>query len=222
MKYFHNENIVEVGLDECARGVLFGRIYAAAVIFPKDTNDDVYDEKLEKMITDSKKLTKKKRELLYGYIKKRAIDYAVCWYSPKDVDDKGIQYCNMTAFHDCIDKLKTVPKFILVDGTQFRKYKNIEHLCIKKGDSKYINIAAASILAKVEHDYYIEELCEKDKELKQYDLLNNMGYGTKKHIEAIKKYGYAVHHRKSYKIKSLTGLDLSKKDTQTGESNKQK
>ena len=208
MKYFHNENIIEVGVDECARGVIFGRIYAGAVIFPKDTNDPDHDEKLEKMITDSKKLTKKKRESLYDYIKNRAIDYSVSWYSAKDVDDKGIQYCNMTAFHDCINKLKTKPKFILVDGTQFRKYNDTEHLCIKKGDSKYISIAAASILAKVEHDFYIEKLCKENKDLCNYDLLNNMGYGTKKHIEAIKKYGYSKYHRKSYKIKSLIGVKL--------------
>ena len=199
MKYFHNENIVEVGLDECARGVLFGRIYAAAVIFPKETNNN----ELEKIITDSKKLSKKKRELVYEYIKSRAIDYSVSWIDEKEVDEKGIQYCNMKVFHDCINKLKIKPEFILVDGTQFKEYNKIPHLCIKKGDSKYINIAAASILAKVDHDNYIKDLCNENNELKKYDLLNNMGYGTKKHIEGIKNFGYTEYHRKSYKIKAL-------------------
>lgn len=209
MKYFHNKDKLEVGVDECARGVLFGRIYAAAVIFPKsiNVNPDTYNSKMETMITDSKKLSKKKRELLSKYIKKRCIEYSICWIDEKTVDEKGIQYANMKIFHDCINKLSAKPEFILVDGTQFKKYSvdenTIPHLCIKKGDSKYISIASASILAKVEHDAYIEKLCEDDNTLIKYDLQNNMGYGTKKHIAAIKEHGYSDYHRKSYKIKSL-------------------
>ena len=142
--------------------------------------------------------------MLYEYLKNRVLDYSVCWMDEKDVDEKGIQYCNMTLFHNCIKKLKNKkPEIILVDGTQFRPYDKIPHLCIKKGDSKYMSIAAASILAKVEHDKYISDLVIENNELEKYDLLNNMGYGTKKHIEAIKNFGYTDFHRKSYKIKSL-------------------
>ena len=199
MNLFYDPLKLEAGVDECARGVLFGRIYAAAVIFPKNEVDNEY----EKMINDSKKLNKSKRCKLYEYIKSRAIEYSICWMDEKEVDDKGIQYCNMTLFHKCLDNLTKKPDIILVDGTQFNKYNNIPHLCIKKGDSKYMSIASASILAKVEHDKYIEELVSNNNELVKYDLLNNMGYGTKKHIEAIKQFGYTKYHRKSYKIKCL-------------------
>ena len=200
MKYTYN---IEVGVDECARGVLFGRIYAAAVIWPTVPNEK------DKLITDSKKLTKKKRELLYDYIKERAIDYKVCYYDAKTVDEKGIQWCNMTLFHDCIDQLKVTPTFILVDGTQFKSHETIPHICIKKGDSKYISIAAASILAKVEHDRWIEEICQENESYIKYGLLTNMGYGTKKHIEAIQEYGYCDLHRRSYKLKKLKKKNYS-------------
>lgn len=228
MKYYYDiTNKNEVGVDECARGVVFGRIYGAAVIFPKsiyvsnvnenasnvdgnasnvdgnETIDPNYDKKLEDMIMDSKQLSRKNRDILYNYIKKRAIDYSVGYYDESVIDEKGIQYCNMTVFHDCINNLRTKPDFILVDGISFWKHDSLNHLCIKKGDSKYLSIACASILAKVEHDNYINELCKNNKELTKYDLLNNMGYGTKKHIDAIRQYGYTKHHRKSYKIKSL-------------------
>jgi len=199
MNYFYDRNNIEVGLDECARGVLLGRIYAAAVIFPYEFNNN----KLDKLIVDSKKLSKKKRLLLYDYIKERSIDYAISWIDEKEIDEKGIQYCNMKVFHDCLNKLKKKPTFILVDGTQFKKYNDIPHLCVKKGDSKYKSIAAASVLAKVEHDNYIDELCKSNSDLLKYDLLNNMGYGTKKHIESIKLHGFCKYHRLSYKIKSL-------------------
>lgn len=197
MNYSLHKDLIECGLDECARGCIFGRIYSACVIFPKDFNE------LDLQIKDSKKLSKKKRELVYEYIIKRAIDYSISWIDEKDIDEKGIQYCNMKVFHDCIDKLKVKPQFILIDGTQFKSYNNIPHLCIKKGDSKYYSIAAASILAKVAHDNYIKDLCNTDNTLCNYDLLNNMGYGTKNHINAIRKYGFCKYHRKSYKIKSL-------------------
>ena len=158
-----------------------------------------YPNEKDKLITDSKKLTK---ELLYDYIKERAIDYKVCYCNAKTVDEKGIHWCNMTLFHDCIDQLKVTP-FILVDRTQFKSHETIPHICIKKGDSKYISIATASILAKSEHDRWIEEICQENESYIKYGLLTNMGYGTKKHIEAIQEYGYCDLHRRSYKLKKL-------------------
>ena len=103
--------------------------------------------------------------------------------------------------HTNLDNLMIDVDHILVDGTNFNKYSNIPYTCIVSGDDKYYSIAAASILAKVEHDWYIENLCKKHPELNEkYDLLNNMGYGTKKHMESIKKYGTTQYHRKSFGI----------------------
>ena len=204
MNIYYNFDNTEAGTDECARGVLFGRIYGAAVIYPKNG----IDSPLQDLIMDSKKLNEKKRELLFEFIKNNVIDYAISWVDAKTVDEKGIQYCNYKVFHDSLDKLKIRPNHILVDGNRFLDYEygneKIPHTCIVKGDSKYLSIACASILAKVSHDRYIKDLVEKENDLYKYDLLNNMGYGTKNHISAISKYGYSNYHRKSYKIKSLT------------------
>ena len=203
MKLFFNKDNTEAGIDECARGVLFGRIYGAAVIYPKEG----IDNELQQLITDSKKLNSKKRELLFDFIINNVVDYSISWVNAKTVDEKGIQYCNYKVFHDSLDKLITRPNHILVDGKCFKEYnyknKIISHNCIIKGDSKYLSIACASILAKVSHDRYIKNLVNEHNEFTKYDLLNNMGYGTKKHIQAIAKYGYTDFHRKSYKIKSL-------------------
>jgi len=203
MNYYLNNDLIEVGLDECARGCLFGRIYAAAVIFPKENNNN---NKLEKIINDSKKISKKKRELLFDYIKERALDYSICWIDNNEIDKKGIQYCNMKLFQDCIQKLKLKSDYYLIDGTQYKPFNNVPHKCIKKGDTKYINIAAASILAKVAHDNYIKELVNNNIELEKYDLLNNMGYGTKKHRDAIIQYGITKYHRISYKPCNLYNI----------------
>ena len=186
----------EVGLDECARGVMFGRLYAAAVIMPKEITNNNFFEKIK----DSKKLSKKKREELYDFIKDNCIDYSIAWIDEKEIDKMNILQANLKAFHLCLDKLKYNFTSILVDGIHFNTYKFIPHECIKGGDNKYLSIAAASILAKVEHDRYIKELCEKEPDLKKYDLENNMGYGTKKHIDAINQYGSSEYHRKTFGI----------------------
>lgn len=203
MKRYQNDKILEIGVDECARGVLFGRIYGAAVVYPKEG----LPKSLEDQIDDSKKLSSKKRDLIYKELKKNNLKYAYSFCEPSEVDEKGIQYCNYKVFHDSISKLDIKPDKILVDGRCFLPYfiddKKIDHECIIKGDSKFYSIACASIIAKEEHDKYIRELINKNLELSKYDLINNMGYGTKNHIEAIKKNGYSEYHRKSYKIKSL-------------------
>lgn len=207
--YYNLENI-EAGVDECARGVLFGRIYGAAVVYPKEG----ISHELESLINDSKKINSKNRELLYDFIKENVIDYAISWIDADEVDEKGIQYANYKVFHDSLDKLNIRPNHILVDGNRFKEYiykeEVIYHTCIIKGDSKYKSIACASILAKVEHDRYIRNLVNEQIDLVKYDLLNNMGYGTKKHIQAISNFGYTNYHRKSYKIKKLDYDTLSK------------
>ena len=184
-----------VGVDEVGRGPLAGPVVTCAVLWPDDHGIADLD--------DSKKLSAKKRELLYDFIINNVEDYAISWVDEKEIDEKGIQPANYKVFHNSIEKLEKTPNIILVDGNRFEKYKDIKHECIIKGDSKYYSIACASILAKVEHDRYIKKLVEENNEIEKYDLLNNMGYGTKKHIEAIKLYGYSDYHRRTYKIKSL-------------------
>ena len=131
---------------------------------------------------------------------------------PDVIDNINILEATLKSMHKNIDNLVIDIDHILVDGTNFRKYKKIPHTCIINGDSKYYSIAAASILAKVEHDWYIENLCKENKELDiKYDLLNNMGYGTKKHIEGIKKYGISKHHRKSNTIENKINNHNTKK-----------
>ena len=201
MKLFHNINDIEAGLDECARGTLFGRIYAAAVIWP--TYKYIDDPYIDKII-DSKKLTRDQRESLIEYIENMAIDFHISWIEPDIIDKINILEANMKVFHQCIDGLRIKPTKLLVDGNRFKFYGNnnnaTPHVCVVKGDNKYISIAAASILAKVYHDRYILDLCNRYPTLKEYDLENNMGYGTKKHLDAIKKLELTPYHRKTFGI----------------------
>ena len=202
MLKYQNKDIIEVGIDECARGVLFGRIYSAAVIYPLNK----VPLEIENMINDSKKLSAKKRELIYNELIKH-VKYYVSYIEYDEIDKEGIQPSNYKAFHNAISGLNINPDKILVDGRCFKEYYYdnvlIDHECIIKGDGKFLSIAAASIIAKVEHDNYIKNLVKENPDLEKYDLLNNMGYGTKNHINAIQKYGYTKYHRLSYKIKSL-------------------
>ena len=202
MLRYQNKDKIEIGVDECARGVLFGRIYSAAVLYPKDG----LPKDVEDIINDSKKLSIKKREYIYENTIKH-VNYSVSYIEHDEIDDKGIQPANYKAFHNAITGLNLTPDKILVDGRCFKDYylnnDKIDHECIIKGDAKYLSIALASIIAKVEHDRYIKKLVEDNPDLEKYDLLNNMGYGTANHIKAIQKYGYTDFHRKSYKIKKL-------------------
>jgi len=197
MNTFYMPNILEVGLDEAGRGPLFGRVYVGACIWHPDINTDI--------IRDSKKLSAKKRQIAYDYIKENAIDWCVYWEDEKKIDTVNILQATQSAMHHAIKNLKARPDHILVDGHYFRPYidnngRNIPHTCIEKGDDQYMSIAAASILAKVEHDRYIEKMCDNYENLeKYYDLRNNKGYGTKKHMEGIKKHGISEWHRKSFK-----------------------
>jgi ribonuclease HII len=195
MLNIYKHNSIEVALDEVARGCLFGRLYTAAVIWPIDFDNSFYN------INDSKKISKKKREELYHIIINNAIDWNVNYIENDEIDNTNILQSNINSMHKNIDKLNLDIDHILVDGNYFIPYKNILHTCIIKGDSKYCNIAAASIIAKVTHDKYITDLCNLYPDLNiKYDLLNNMGYPTKKHIEGIKKYGITKYHRKTFGI----------------------
>jgi ribonuclease HII len=182
-------NKLEAGTDEAGRGCLAGPVVAAAVILPKDFKNE--------LLNDSKKLTEKNIELLRPIIEKEALAYAVAFVYQEEIDQINILRASITAMHRAIDKLKIKPEYISVDGNKFVPYKKIPHKTVIKGDGKYLNIAAASILAKTYRDHYMIQL---DKEFPQYDWKNNKGYPTKKHREAIRKFGSCEHHRKTFKL----------------------
>ena len=200
LKLFYDKDLIEVGIDEAGRGCLSGRVYVGAVILPKEIESDMY-----KQIKDSKKLSKKKRKILRKYIERIALAYSVAYAEPEEVDQLNILEATLQTMHTALDGLSIEPEQLLVDGNRFHTYISkkgnfIPHELIKGGDNLYYSIAAASILAKVYHDEYIEQLCEEDPSLhEKYNWLNNMGYGTKAHMNGIKEYGITKYHRKSFK-----------------------
>ena len=188
IQYFTEEKI-EAGCDEAGRGCLAGPVFAAAVILPKNFKNE--------LLNDSKKLSKKNREILREIIIKNAISWAVAKVDNKKIDEINILNASFLAMHKAIKKLKTKPGLLLIDGNRFKEYKNIPHNCIIKGDGKYMSIAAASILAKTFRDDFMIRL---HKKYPVYDWDNNKGYPTKKHREAITKYGITKYHRLSFNL----------------------
>ena len=158
----------------------------------------------EDEIKDSKKLSRKKRNKLRHFIEENAIDFSVSFINNKIIDDINIFNATQLCMHKALDNLNTIPELILVDGNKFNPYyynnNLIENICIIKGDNYYKSIAAASILAKCYRDEYIEKLCSENTNLNNYDLLNNKGYGTQKHLDGLRKYGLLDIHRKTFGI----------------------
>jgi len=185
-----SDSIFEAGVDEAGRGSLAGPVTAAAVILPKNYKNDY--------LNDSKKLSEKKRIELRYVIENDSIDYAVCSIAPATIDKINIINSTFKAMHGALNKLKVIPEFIIVDGNKFKKFKNINYKCIVKGDSKYQNIAAASILAKTYRDLY---MVEQHNRFPNFGWDRNKGYGTKFHINSIFKHGLTILHRKSFTIK---------------------
>ena len=183
------EGKIEAGCDEAGRGCLAGSVYAAAVILP-----DGYQNEL---LNDSKQLSEKKRYQLREIIQRDAVAWAVGIVTPEEIDKINILNASILAMHRALDQLKVRPEAVIVDGNRFKKYQDLPHTTIVKGDGKYLAIAAASILAKTYRDDYMNELA---KEYPQYDWLSNKGYPTKKHREAIKQFGITPYHRKSYNL----------------------
>ena len=184
-----SENYIEAGCDEVGRGCLCGPVVAAAVIL-----DESFEQNL---VNDSKKLTLKTRFELDDYIKNNVKDFAVADLSPEFIDKHNILNASIHAMHLALDKLTIRPELILVDGNKFHPYNYIPHQCIIKGDSKILSIAAASILAKNYRDQLMIELHE---EFPEYGWNKNMGYATKSHREALKKFGPTKYHRKSFRL----------------------
>ena len=194
------DDIIEVGIDEAGRGCLSGRVYTACVILPESYPDEKYLE-----INDSKKLSIKKRNELRRYIESVAIDWKVAYADTEEIEDKNILHATIAAMHRCIGNLDVEPENILVDGNYFKQYKDesgiiIPHQTVEKGDTKFRNIAAASILAKVYHDEHVLDMLEKHPEYEKYGWRTNMCYATKAHRDAIKEHGITEYHRKSFGI----------------------
>ena len=181
--------LVEAGTDEAGRGCLAGPVTAAAVIFPRD----ICIPKLN----DSKKLTENQRNDLRKEIELKAIAFSVEHVMQNEIDRLNILNASIKAMHKALRKLSICPEFISVDGNKFKSFEKIPYKCIIKGDAKFQNIAAASILAKTYRDEYMKLIHQK---FKNYYWASNKGYPTKKHREAIKKHGITKYHRKTFNL----------------------
>jgi ribonuclease HII len=179
----------EAGCDEAGRGCLAGSVYAAAVILPDDFHHP--------LLNDSKQLTEAKREKLRPIIESEALTWSVGIVTAQEIDEINILNASILAMHRALDGLSIVPGAIVVDGNRFKPYGDIPHETFVKGDGRFGNIAAASILAKTHRDEYMSRLHE---EFPQYGWNVNKGYPTKAHREAIEQYGVTPHHRLSFKL----------------------
>lgn len=188
LPYLQND-LIEAGCDEAGRGCLAGSVFAAAVILPKDFRNE--------LLNDSKQLTEKQRYLLRPVIEREALAWAVGVVSPEEIDQINILNASILAMHRAVDQLNVRPETLIIDGNRFKKYKDLPHTCVIKGDGKYLSIAAASILAKTYRDDYMLRLHE---EYPLYDWKNNKGYPTKKHRSGIQMYGATPYHRMTFQL----------------------
>lgn len=207
--YFHSSHLLESGTDEAGRGCLAGPVTAAAVILPLDFENDI--------LNDSKQLSEKVREKLKPIIEAQALTFAVTHLYPNEIDEINILNASMKGMQECILKLNPTPEYIIVDGNRALNAKlglksktgkkfsiveiellqSIPNQSIVKGDSKYLSIAAASVLAKTYRDEYMNVIHE---EFPMYNWKKNKGYPTKEHREAIRKYGPTKYHRMSFRL----------------------
>ncbi len=206
--YYNEGDTYEIGVDEAGRGPLFGPVYTAAVVLPKDNTFN------HELMRDSKKITSKKKiKELAEYIKANAITWSVQWEDEKMIDKINIRQCVLTSMHkairQCIQSVNTHKVQLLIDGNDFKPYTYIDddqiehcsHVTIKGGDNLYTSIAAASILAKVARDEYITNLCEEHPDLEErYGIASNKGYGAKRHMDGILEHGITQWHRNTYGI----------------------
>lgn len=188
LPFFHNK-FIEAGVDEVGRGCYAGPVYAAAVVLPKTF--------YHPLLNDSKELTKEERNLLRPIIEEECYSFSVASVTNTEIDKINILQASFKAMHLALNKLKTSPELLLVDGNRFKKYKKLPHQCMIKGDGMYAPIAAASVLAKCYRDKYMEKLHEK---YIMYSWDKNKGYGTREHRAAIDVHGLCRYHRKSFNI----------------------
>lgn len=185
----YQNKLIEAGCDEAGRGCLAGPVFAAAVILPKNFECE--------LLNDSKQISENNRYILREIIEKEAVAYAVGICSQTEIDEINILNASFLAMHKAIQKLNVVPELLLIDGNRFKPYPKIDHLCIVKGDSKFMSIAAASILAKTYRDDYMNAIHE---DFPMYKWSKNKGYPTKDHRDAIAEYGPCEHHRNSFTL----------------------
>ena len=204
-------DINEIGIDEAGRGPLLGRVYAGAVIWGDKDKPD--------FIKDSKKLSRKKRKIALEWIKENVVAWGVGYSTEEEIDEINILEATKLAFIRAVNEInKDKTNNIVIDGVGWEKIPiNDSKICLSKklilpitsvikGDTKFCSIASASIIAKEYHDAYIKDLCKNNDKLNEkYDLLNNMGYGTRKHIEGIRKYNICKFHRKSFISQNVRG-----------------
>lgn len=189
LKKRFSKDQIEAGCDEAGRGCLAGPVVAAAVILPDNFKNDI--------LNDSKQLSEKKRDLLVPIIKEQALAYGIGIVDHEEIDEINVLNASFEAMHRAVRQLTTKPELLLIDGNRFNPFKGIAHECIIKGDSKFLSIAAASVLAKTHRDYLMAEYHEK---YPVYDWKGNKGYPTKKHRQAILEHGPSPIHRKSFKL----------------------
>jgi ribonuclease HII len=190
--FFEKDTEVQVGVDEAGRGCMIGPVVAAAVIW--DPNAPFEG------IKDSKKISRKKRAELRRYIETSALAFGVGMATNEEIDEHNILNATYMAMHRALDQIQVPFDRILVDGDRFLPYRFVRHNCQVNGDDRFVAIAAASILAKEHHDEWILNRFANDE---VYDLVNNRGYGTKKHMEALASYGLTSDHRRSFCKKFL-------------------
>lgn len=189
LKAYFDKNLIEAGCDEAGRGCLAGPVYAASVILPKTYRN--------KWLDDSKKLSDKDRYELRPEIEEKAISWAVGVVDNVEIDEINILKASFLAMHRAIDQLKQKPQLLLIDGNRFTPYKKTPHQCIVKGDAKFLNIAAASILAKTYRDDFMKDAAIQ---YPHYSWEQNMGYPTKKHRDAIRLHGTTPLHRLTFQL----------------------
>ena len=189
LQTYYQEELLEAGCDEAGRGCLAGPVFAAAVILPKDF--------FHPLINDSKLLTEEERYMLRPVIEQQAISYAVASLCNKKIDKYNILKASFKTMHLAIKQLQPQPGLLLIDGNRFTRFKKIPHQCIIQGDGLYASIAAASILAKTYRDDYMKQLHHK---FPRYNWVQNKGYATREHQEALDQYGPCRYHRNSFRL----------------------
>ncbi len=184
-----SELSLEAGTDEAGRGCLSGPVTAAAVILPDDFKSE--------LLTDSKQLSEKQRQYLRPYIEDKAISFKIVHLNPEIIDEMNILNASILAMQQCVLNLEPQPQYLIVDGNRFKPCGDIPYSTIIKGDSKYLNIAAASVLAKTYRDDFMEKI---HHEFPMYNWQKNKGYPTIQHRNAIREFGSTVYHRKSFRL----------------------
>lgn len=201
---YQEANRIEIGIDEAGAGTFLGSLFIAGVILPQNF-EELMKQDGNVVIRDSKKMSQKRREYAETFIKENALEWHIVEKTHQEVDDMNILQARLTGFHDVVRLMNHQPEKILVDGDKFVPYYDengrvIQYECVIEGDNTYLSIAAASILAKTAQMRHIEELVKENEILKNYDVHNNHGYGTARHLNAIKEYGVTPYHRLSFGI----------------------